>query len=186
MKVVPLAKPRVAVFEKPGEVRITISGQRNWLTIALGGLWLCAWLFGVVSAIRVIGWSLSVFDLFYMLAWLTAWTATGGIALYGCGWNLAGREVILLKPNVLVLRWEIFGLGRSKSFERAPVQGVRSSAANSGTAHPFSLLRSLGIGSGAVAFDYGPKTYRFGDRLHSAEAEELVRVLKGQLESRER
>lgn len=35
----------------------------------------------------------------------------------------------------------------------------------------------MGIGSGTVAFDYGSKTYRFGERVDEAEAKQIVQEL---------
>lgn len=37
------------------------------------------------------------------------------------------------------------------------------------------------IGSGTVAFDYGSRTYRFGDRLDEAEGKQVVSELEPHL-----
>ena len=93
-------------------------------------------------------------------------------------WMLAGREVISFKMPSLVVRRELLGLGRSQEFDLSLVKDLRASQEVLNSSNLSSGLRNFGFGGGAIAFDYGPKTYRFGAGLDEAEAKSVVEAIK--------
>jgi hypothetical protein len=50
-----------------------------------------------------------------------------------------------------------------------------------GAFNTFSTFQQWGVGGGALAFDYGPRTYRFGSGLDDAEAREVLEALAPRL-----
>ena len=47
--------------------------------------------------------------------------------------------------------------------------------------NPFNFSASLqfwGVGGGAIAFDYGARTYRFGGGVDEAEANQIIATIK--------
>lgn len=82
---------------------------------------------------------------------------------------LAGKDTVSIQPPTLGLKRTILGIGWWREYDLNQVRNLRVWASN---------RRRAGIEVGRIAFDYGFKTFRFGDGVESAEAEEIVRELK--------
>src|SRR5262249_33624740 len=100
-------------------------------------------------------------------------------------WHLAGREIVRITSGELILRKEVFGIGRSREFDRNRVVDLRIGAP---VFNPWAWNATLafwGWASRAIAFDYGARTYFFGVGLQEAEARMLVAALFNHLPRRE-
>ncbi len=113
--------------------------------------------------------------------WLVGWTIGGGFAMYVWAWQLAGREVITLDTRTLTTKRHVKGIGRSHEFDVAHVSNLRVSLQ---TFNMFDMSAGFansmafwGLGGGTIAFDYGAKTFRFGNGVDEAEARHLVEAL---------
>lgn len=175
MKVNPTAR-RSVVSSSTGKFEIVIPSRKNWLLILIMGFWLCGWAAGeVMVPTQFLGGKMkdpgcTVF----VLAWLGAWTVGGGFAIYAGLWNVAGREVVSFSSQTLAIRREVFGVGRTQEFDIRNIRGLRV-AAQSFNPMDFRYASYLGgLGVGTISFDYGAKTYRFGNGLDEAEAKILV------------
>jgi hypothetical protein len=172
----------------PDGLCFNIPAPRRRLTLLLLTAWLAGWLLGegfVVRALLGAGspdlplfrWVPESPDLF-LLVWGAGWTIGGVLVLVIWLWLLAGRERLILKPGVLVHRYEIQRIGFSRKYDLGKLRNLRVS--------PEPSLQSSGQGrwyvelvGGVVAFDYGEKTIRFGASLDEAEGQMIVGHIKG-------
>jgi hypothetical protein len=140
--------------------------------------WLVGWCFGLVMAARALFLEPVDAPTLFLAAWLIGWTLAGGFALYVWLWTLAGREVLVLRPDSLVMKRDLRGLGRLKEYDLLHVKNLRVSPV------PWNLyswsggMQFWGVGGGPVAFDYGSRTIRFGSGLDEAEARGIVKELR--------
>jgi hypothetical protein len=169
--VVTPARPRSRVEESPTQLRATIPAARSAFNLFFSVMILTMGL-GLAST----GWSLFTFavrrsrwdDLPFVLLGLLI-PALGLLLLL---WTLFGRETITLKRGWLVVRFEIFGLGRSREYDGGHVKDLRLALAPEAQGGPVGFMP--GFGMGAIAFDYGSRVVRFG----MIERPEAVSLLK--------
>ena len=173
---------RATVLDEAGVLRITIPAKRRWFLILFLILWLSMWLYaGVAAAGPQV--TREGEPHFFRVIWLVFWAAGSLFALFTLLWMLAGREVARVEGPEISLRREIFGLGRSREFEVAAVRNVRSSVVPFNPWDPSSALMFWGLGGGTIAFDYGPKTYRFGAGLDESESKSLAEMIGSRIPS---
>jgi hypothetical protein len=119
----PPLKLRSTIIERPDGMQITIP-------IARGAAWLFGSL-GVLSALTLgmILWGVYTnsqvskpSDLVFMLI-MVAWFALGIVGLL-CA--LGGRTVLSLKPNCLVVKREVFGLGWTRRLDASDLFNLRA------------------------------------------------------------
>jgi hypothetical protein len=109
--------------------------------------------------------------------WLVGWTAAGGFAILALAWSLAGREVVTLRPNELVIARKLLGLGRVHQYDLNHISNLRVSPESFNPFDFRSGMRFWGLGGGPVAFDYGASTVRFGASIEEGEASTLIHQL---------
>jgi hypothetical protein len=141
------------------------------------GAWLGGWFFGEKSAIEQILRHREVGPDFFLIFWLIGWTTGGAWALSTWLWMAFGKEVVLLRPQALLLRHEVLGVGRTREYDLSHVRNLRV-APETGEPSGWRNTHFWGPGSGLVAFDYGARTCRFGAAVDEAEAAGIVADLK--------
>jgi hypothetical protein len=177
--VVSPAGPRASIRETPQGLEIVIPARRSAIGAAILGVWLCGWAMGEAMAIGTLLTGVpDAGATLFLVAWLGAWTLGGGFALCALLWMLKGRERILLTPARLCIERELFGIGRSREYERIHVRELRFSPAAYSPFDFRSGLQFWGVGGGAIAFDHGSATVRFGAALEEAEARAIVERLR--------
>ena len=112
-----------------------------------------------------------------MVGWLGAWTVGGCAAIAYWMWSVAGHEIISLTPTSLAIRRDILGFGRSREYDLPSVKNLRVDRAPINNSFTWSSPSRSMLG-GAIAFDYGSKTFRFGGGVDEAEASQLIELLK--------
>ena len=168
--------PRHQVVEPRDGISIIIPARRNIFLFAFLTFWLCGWAVGEVMA------PLSFFTsankdpgaAVFIFVWFCAWTIGGGLAIYVWLSQLRGREIISATSTSLSIKRDVFGYGRTKHYDPAEIRALRVSPL---TLNPFDFASGMafwGIGGGAIAFDYGSRTFRFGSGLDEAEAKAIV------------
>ena len=179
MRVEP-SKPRYIVTSDSGVLTIACPPRRNWLILLFLVAWLGAWTAGGIAAFAEV---VKPGDhQAFMVFWLVGWAVGELWVLAIVLWQLAGLEELSLAQGNLVHRASIAGIGRTREFVGAEVKNLR----NSPQLLPAWMdQRSFmppifGSGHGAIAFDYGSKTYRVGSGLDEAEARQVVVVLSKQ------
>jgi hypothetical protein len=173
---VAIASRRATLSEEPGGLRITVPARPQWLILLFLSVWLALWVYGGGTVILDARKGKHLEAPWFTWMWLAIWVLVSAYALFAWLWQVAGREVIAVRAGALVLRREIFGIGRSWEYDLRHVRDVR--ALPTVTTDWTSSLQGWGVASGAMAFDYGPRTYRFAGGLDEAEAKEIARWLQ--------
>lgn len=169
--------PRYTIQDDFATLRVAIPAPRNWPTILFLGFWLMAWavgeiivgalfLRGVLATLR--GQTPNVGEgagMLFMGIWLTFWTLGGGFALLVWLWSLAGREIITIDGEGLTIRRAVFGIGPARRYVAGYVDRLRVADESGASSGPWG---------GALAFDYGGDTIRFGAGLNPGEAREVL------------
>ena len=118
----------------------------------------------------------------FMAFWLLGWLCGEIYAIAIVMWQLAGREELSFAGSNLRHRVAAAGLGRNREFSGTEIKRLRATP----------LLPSpwmdqarwmpplFGGGHGAIAFDYGAKTYRVGAALDEAEARSVLAEVQKQ------
>lgn len=169
-------KSRIQFEEVSGETKAFIPAKRNWFVILFLSFWLCAWLFGELSALNQLVNSEDQEARAFLIFWILGWTVGGAFAGVCVFWQISGREIITVSEDTFAHRIEVFGLGRERLYRKLDVKELRFSPS---TFSPFThqlawMPPIIGSGWGAIAFDYGASTLRIGGSLEEAEAKLLV------------
>jgi hypothetical protein len=109
-------EPRATVVKEPTGLRITIPVKRRWFMLLF--LTVCLGFWGVgggTTLLKTLRGERG--DDWLTLAFLAVWVACIVFGVYVWLWQLAGQEVVVLRPRSLLLRREIFGFGRSREFD---------------------------------------------------------------------
>jgi hypothetical protein len=175
--------PRHTATEDRDGLVVRIPSKRNIFILAFLTFWLCGWLGGeiMVPFTFFTGAKKEPAALAFMVFWLCGWTVGGGFALYIWLWHIKGCELITISPIALSIKREVFGFGRSRHFEASEIRHLRVAPF---TYNPYDFRSSLafwGIGGGALAFDYGFKTFRFGAGVDEAEARVILQTITKRL-----
>lgn len=169
---------RSTVRETADGLELIIPARRNVFALLFLTAWLVGWAFGEVTA----GWQVlsgrAGGASLFLLAWLAMWTLGGGWAIYTWLWMAAGKEIVSLRPSMLCLKRDTFGVGRTHEYDLAHVKDLRVAAQPSDAFGWNSGTRVWGLGGGLIAFDYGARTFRFGGAVDEAEAAQIVADLK--------
>jgi len=148
------------IVSVPVQPRLGSAGVYAGLLAGWAGLW--TWLLG-----RVLGqWHTlpSTAVLAFVLP-LAGAAALGVRLLY----RLCGREVIRLSKHTLDVRHEVLGLGWTRCFEAVHIRAMRFFPDEADARH-------FGLGAG-MRFEYGERTYWFGERISREDAARLLAAM---------
>jgi hypothetical protein len=197
MPVIQPPKERHTSQDDGTSLKITIPSRKNYFAILFLGFWLVGWAIGevVVGGLVILGIIGLLFNLpeignikiegmagmsfggLFILVWLGGWTVGGGYALYTFLWHLAGKENIEINSDSLKIQHAIFGFGKIKEYLATHVKDLRVSPLAMDN-NIFSWSRQPSFwgrsSSGLLAFDYGSKTFRFGDGADEAESKQIL------------
>ncbi len=184
-------KPRYWI-DDAFEFTITIPGRREWLVVFFMTFWLVGWALGelVVVGFLVFGiieWAKNGFVIdagiaigLFLAAWLGGWTVGGIFAIRQWLWLLRGREIIVIRDEVLRIQRWIPGWSRAQEYAIDDINYMRVSAIPE-LPWPWSQWGWWNIpggfgraAPGQLAFDYGATTVRFGASLEKSEAKMLL------------
>jgi hypothetical protein len=175
--------PRHTATEEADGLAIRVPSKRNIFILGFLTLWLCGWLAGEIMA--PIGLFTTVHKdpggAAFLLVWLCGWTVGGAFAFYVWLWQIKGCEVVTISPTALSIKRVIFGYGRAKQYDVSEIRRLRVAPL---AFNPFDFRSGMafwGIGGGALAFDYGFKTYRFGAGVDEAEARVILQAITARL-----
>ena len=182
-------KPEVARFSLEhtvAGVRVNVPARKNIFVLLFVCVWLAGWVFGEYSVIKqLLAPSENSADAF-LFVWLIGWTLGGIWAVSTVLWMLFGRELVSVESGLLLHRFEILGLGRTRKFDGQLIRHLRvvDYAPNLTTQQKAYMLPIFaGDGLGPLAFDYGAKSIRLGASFEEAEARSFISELYGRLPS---
>jgi len=175
--------PRHTFTEQVGGLVFRIPSRRNVFVIGFLTLWLCGWFVGEITAPVALFANLNKNPAAaaFMLFWLCGWTVGGAFAIYTWLWQVRGCEVITVSPTALSIKREVFGFGRAKHYDVAEIRELRVSPLIISPSEARSGMSLWGLSGGALAFDYGSRTFRFGAGIDEAEARTILETITSRL-----
>ncbi|MCB8943230.1 MAG: hypothetical protein H6658_05700 [Ardenticatenaceae bacterium] len=186
MPVVIPPSARHTISRQEDTLEIIIPVDKNWLLIISLSISLILW---VSAEVVTLGALIFMFDpslperinqpsIGGSLITLIIWTIGGCLGLYVLLWQLIGKEKITVNHGGLTIRREIFGFSRPKEYLANHITGLRVSTDRHNLPDWVRLLNLWGIESGILAFDYGAKTFRFGNGIGEAEAKQIFNEIQ--------
>jgi hypothetical protein len=154
--------------------------------------WLCGWAVGEVLVIGILVNNLVQFlgsaetsfggKNIFLVFWLLFWTLGGGFALFTVAMQLVGREVIDVGHDSIKIAKKAFGLGFGKTYNAINIDNLCVDESipqfANATAQLPPVLARFGQGAvasgGALVFEYGGTSVRFGIGLGLDEARSLL------------
>jgi hypothetical protein len=176
MKIAPAA-PRATSRHTQDGLEISIPAKRNFALVLFLGAWIVGWSFGEIFVTRELLIGHDAAPKAFMGAWLVMWTIGGACAIYTWLWTLKGREIILLRPDALVIKRDLLGFGWPKEYDIQHAKNFRVAPMSMNPIDFASALNFWGVGGGPIAFDYGAGTVRMGSGLDEAESRSVVTQL---------
>jgi hypothetical protein len=110
---------------------------------------------------------------FVFLLWFIGWTAMGFYLFLKLAWALAGRETVIVSPDILKIEKKYIGMRRSKEYVLKEVENIQLEP-NEALRHRRGIVHSAFF-KGFIKFNYGTKTIAF---LNSVEEDEAVYILE--------
>lgn len=167
----PLPSARYSVETIEGTPWIVVRAARNWLFLPFIAVWLTLWTFGGMAAMTQVARDPSAQG--FLLVWLVFWAIGWVFAASTVGWQLAGRSLVTVEQGVLVTRWSMPFVGRTKRYDAGQVRHLRAAS----LAWPFAGFGRFSRSAyppwfgnaGSVQFDYGARTVRVLPGLDEAE-----------------
>jgi hypothetical protein len=95
-------------------------------------------------------------------------------------WSLAGREIISIEGNMLILKKSLFGQGKERKFQLSKIHNPRADPSGnlnptkSRTIYPRASRQKK---KGEIAFDYEQTTHQFGENLEPHAARRICELL---------
>jgi hypothetical protein len=170
------AEARAKWDDGPDGLQLTIPGLRRPFVTLFLLAWLGGWFLGERSAVHELMTGGPGRDGGFLAFWLVAWSLGGAFVAFTVLWALFGRERLVLTPDALVVRREVLGIGRGRTYDIRHVKDLRVAAAGA-----FDYRRRLeiwGVGGGRIAFDYGAKTVYCAPSIDEAEAKQIIARLQ--------
>jgi len=176
-----LQQHRAIIADTDKGITITIPAKKDGFVLFLVSIWFIACaavlLYGPAKTLGTAGEDAPEWlEIVWMIG--TVWFTFLAVATWW--WNISGKEVITLTPDVLtidkkgsVAKPQIYNLKEAKNFRSLP-DPVKPG--NFGTGR---IARPWNFGAeGTIKFDYGQKIIKFGDRLSQAEGDYILERLR--------
>lgn len=103
--------------------------------------------------------------------------------IYSLLWRFAGKEIVSANKDLLIVAQKLFNWKPYKAYKTSDISALRISRLNGYQNQLFSDLKSLFGHAGIIAFDYGAKTFRFGNGLDEVEAKQITKKIQLHLSS---
>jgi hypothetical protein len=186
------AQARYTVENEGSILRLIVPSRKHWFTILFLGIWSVLWLLitltvlgsmvaGIIASARgSSGSGLAFLGLgLFFTVWLLLWIGGGLYAVYLLFWQLIGHEDIEIGPGTLSIVRRVMGFEKPKLYDVTHIKELRIAPYLPQSSWPGGYNRQMwSRNTGALAFDYGAKTIRFGD-MDEAEAKmALVDILQ--------
>lgn len=178
-----------AVIEDDGSgLRITISAEVQLRNIAFMSLWLTIWVIGeaTITGKLLGGQPVDDFSGGGPLApyfFLLFWTFAGAWMISALLWQVIGREIIELRPNLLRQRKQIMLISFCRDFAVSHIANLRLAPPQQKSTHDGLVLSHLSFETGAILFDYGRATRHLGQALDETQAKHVIEVMSRRLSS---
>ena len=169
--IVKLSSPKHKVVELEDSLIFSIPSLKSLPFLLVLGIWS---LMGLVIEIMIISSMFSgeinltgiIFALFLNII--------GLFILYHFLWQLVGNEEIQITNKSIKISQVVLGYRRSKEYLLQHIKdfGLAHITTKDIVLHPGPFISTSSIGT--IAFDYGPKTFRFAGSIDEAEAKLVI------------
>jgi len=174
---------RYSIETEGSILRLTIPSRKHWFTILFLGVWSILWALITLTVLGFMAADLSQYTrdstgpvlaklgvgIFFAI-WLLLWVSGGLYAVYLLFWQLIGHEDIEINPGTFSIVRRVLGFEKPKIYDVTHIKELRIAPYQPQSSWPGGYNRQLwSRNTGALAFDYGAKTIRFGD-MDEAEA----------------
>jgi hypothetical protein len=173
------ADSRITITDTMQGLRIVMPCRRSWFVIGFLGFWICGWAVAeVMVPMQVLQGDAPPDGESFMLAWFVVWTLGGLLAIYAWLWQAMGKEIVIVHGQRFTTRRDIGGFGFDKEYDLVQMRDLRIGQVGFNPLEFSSSLQLWGVGGGAIGFDYGARTCRFGAGLDEVEAKQVVTAIK--------
>jgi hypothetical protein len=192
-----VSKPRHIVEKTDNLVRVTLPSQRNIFLVLFACLVVLMWGYLVYALVRIAvaayqiieigknstppvqpGSAFSFIPIFFFF-FLLVTLGFGIFSIYRLCWLIAGKEVIEANPQTLRITKQIFQWKRSKEYPSEKVNDLRPNTQPLSTLFfPGKRVKKFLGGAGMIAFDYGERTFSFGQDVDEAEARQIILAIQ--------
>lgn len=183
MRVAP-ASMRTSVVEGASSLELRIPSRRNIFIVMIVLAWLGGWALGEVGGIELLlrypaRQPSQPLVMVFLVCWLILWTAAGAYVSYAWVWTAFGSESVRLDGMVLSISRQPIAIPPRREFDWQQIRHLRVERSHG---RRWDLMRTPF--DGRIAFDYGARTYRFGQGVDEAEAAMLIRELESRFGTR--
>ncbi len=164
-------RSRYIVEDHLSSLRFIIKGRKNWPIVIFLGIWLIGWGVGEVVVAGILFSSLPDLsgDNWFLVFWLTFWTAGGAGALHGWFQAFTSREIVDVNAETLSIKQSVLGIGRRREYAAPYVDNLRIAP---------NYKSSSGRSGHCLTFNYGGDVVQWGASLSKAEAEEMLALIQ--------
>jgi hypothetical protein len=168
--------PRHTISDLGDHLAVHIPSLKYWPVLLVSSMWFVMWLAMAIGSVvgvfttKITGPS----DVLFAVIWLGIVFGIGMPIVYGFCWQIIGYEEILVSRQAIKIGQVALGLRTQKEYSADYIKDLRSSSADSdfmGRTFVFPFTKNR---SGAVAFDYGAKTFKFGSGVEEAEGKQII------------
>ncbi|MEO3408584.1 hypothetical protein AAFN85_32010 [Mucilaginibacter sp. CAU 1740] len=160
-------------------ITITIPGKRDFLSISWFFVWMIAFSFIGSTAISDLVDPTTHNVRGGMIFWITGWAIMGLMSIKNAIWLIWGREIIEIDKNTFGITKKNYFLSRDKVYDLKECKHFRIRDKDSTADRKYwSIFYYRNDDPGNIAFDYGMKTFSFGEDLQEAESRYILDFIK--------
>ena len=175
--------PAFWATREPEGLRVTVPVKSERFRSLLNLVWLLVWagaevaiVLVLLGALRPPGFvpsdSLPLAGVF-----LAVFTVGGGFVLWRWLWGMGGRETFFVARDSFSARREIWGIGRSRTFDLEDVRSVRAGRLKYRVIYPSWGRMFIGHDESEIVIDGAGRTYAYGKGLVESVARDLADLL---------
>ena len=169
---------RLLVNEYPEGVEVIVTAKKSEFVNLFLALWMVGWIYGVLAVMGKIlnhtGQSADAFTIF----WLCGWTLGGLFAVVMWLRNNKGREIVKISDNELKHCRDYVWFSRSNVYGIKNVKNLRVYRLVPTMDTMSEGMEFWGLSGGAIAFDYGINSHKFGLGLDETQAGHVIKIVK--------
>lgn len=169
---------RARIIKSGNTIEVQIPTRANWLIVGFLSFWMMGWVAGEGFAVySLFNNDISLSDRGLLaLLWFLPWTIAGLFVMTTILWSVVGQEVARAENGVMEISRQIFSFKRSKKYHINDIRHFTTNPGHDnnvwGAGYHISFLRSTK--GGALKFDYGLKTLKFGGGIDEAEGRLII------------